>query len=139
MSTSLVQVNPASGDDHATLFNDSGEALANVDSGTILKVISDNGDTMSVAYTDPNAKNVAFGGGGLTGMIAASPHTFLYTDPHRKTVVSMINNGTPIEIIDEDEALGMFKVSGQTVDGMAEGWIQYRYVFRDPMSADENV
>ena len=134
-NATLVKVNPSSGDDYIVLKDKNGQVLSTVSSGTILKVRSDNGETLTVDY-ESDTENKPMGGSSSTGVVAATPYTNLSVDPQRRKVLSRINNGTPIEILDENLDFGVFKVSGRAVDGDLIGWIEFKYVFRALIKKD---
>ena len=129
-----VRVNPASGDDHASLTVN-GEPIASVDKGTILKVLGASGSSYKVEY-DPTIKdedNVPMGGISSKGVIAADPYTYMYNNQYKHKSLGRLNNGTPIEILELPDK-GMYKVSGLTTNGMREGYVEPRFIYR---AADE--
>ena len=46
--------------------------------------------------------------------------------------------GEVLRIIDQDDNAGMFKISIRTIDGVKEGWLEYRYVCRELLDPDDD-
>ena len=137
MAVTSVRVNPASGDDHTTIFKSSdsdSEPIGTVEKGTILKVTGKSNGYYKVALTH-GGKGTAIGGGGDTGVTFAIPYTFLYNNPEKHKSLGRLNNGTKITIIGANEDSTMLKVTGVTTNGTKTGWVEARYVYRSNLKA----
>ena len=125
-----IMINPASGDDKAALFDPAtGEVAMTVPKGTIFKVVDSNNRYYSVSYDDGSVTG-ARGGTENTGVIAAYPSTDLYQESDRKRIIGKMNNGTPINILDDSDP-SIFKVSGISTNGKLEGYVRSKYIVRD--------
>ena len=128
----LIMIKPSSGDSEASIFSgteSSDQVLSTVPSGTILKVVNDNGKYYTVEY-DNGLPNVTHGGTGMTGTVVAYPYATLYDDSLKTNKLSNINNGTGCEIIDDTNS-SMILIKATTTEGEMSGYIEAKYLYRD--------
>ena len=128
----IVMVNPASGDDHASLFAGPDTREGVIDSlskGTMLKVIGSSGNFHIVEY-DNGEENITKGGSGNTGTVVSYPYASMYNDIRKSTVIAKINTGTACEIID-DSNTAMIKIKAFTTEGTEEGFVEAKFIYRD--------
>ena len=128
----LIMIKPSSGDKTASLFSDTDSAspiLETANVGTMYKLVDSNGKFYNVEY-DSGLPAGAKGGTANTGTIVAYPHTSLYNNVKRETILSKINNGTPVQIIDDSDT-NMFHITAFSTDGWLDGFVESRYIYRD--------
>lgn len=131
MST-IVMVNPASGDSSASLFTGpdaTDEILESVPKGTMLKVTGSSGAFYTVEY-DNKKENVTSGGTAMTGTIIAYPYVPVYDDARKSNQIANINTGTACEIIDDSND-HIIKVKSFTTEGWKEGYVDAKFIYRD--------
>ena len=140
MAVTSVQINPASGDDHASLYispDASSTPVGTVEKGEILKVVGNDNGYYQVALK-PTSENKCKGGSSDNGTCMANPYTFLYDNPRKYKSLGRINNGTDLKILEvDDEHPGMFKVRCVTTNGLRTGYMESRYVYRSSIEASE--
>lgn len=132
---SLVKVNPASGDDHATLFSN-GVPIGQAKKGTLLKVVGVSKGRYQVAFDNGLPPGCRGSGTCMSGMIVAVPYATVYKDQNRRKVESQANNATTFKILDDSNPK-MFKIRVMTRDGMRDCWVETRYIMRDSIDPAE--
>lgn len=136
----LIKINPASGDEFATLFasgSSSSEQIGKVAKGTMLKVVGVSKGFYQVAYIDPNAPSGIHGEGKcMSGSVVAVPYATMYKDKTKRRIESYVNNGTTCKILD-DTNVRIFKIRAVTRDGPKDGWVETRYLMRDSIPPEE--
>lgn len=135
----LIKINPASGDDYATLFSgadSSSTPLGMVHKGDLLKVVSASSGYFQVSYDSGLPDGCRGNGTCMSGMIVAVPYAAVYKDKNRRRIESYANNATTLKILD-DKDKKIFKVRVQTRDGVRDGWVETRYIMRDSIDPEQ--
>lgn len=131
MATTIM-INPASGDSHATIFSSTSsnsDQLSTVSKGTIMKVIGSNSGFYEVVYNN-RMPDEPHGGTSIEGTIVAYPYAFMYDAKDKSNKIANVNNGTPLEIIDDTD-IKIFQIKAFTTQGTLIGYIESKYIYRD--------
>lgn len=128
----LIMINPASGDNSASLFTgteSTDEIMESIPKGTILKATGSKGNYYTVEY-DNGDSNETKGGTLDSGTVVSYPYAPMYDDDRRTNQIANINTGTACNILDASKGF-IIKIKVFSTEGWKEGYVDAKYIYRD--------